>query len=177
MSHRDDCVEMLMRGIDIQNKNLVPEENVDALLAYRDQRQMVESPFLTAVLCNQLFEAVTLSDKDTILTIQATVQLCQNILVPGSWGSREACLVWLGLPVGEQSSPGSNGERPDPILTLAAISEEVETGIGEMNPKDPRVQRYGRIQKLLKPFVNQTDENEEEKSDAAKELAGKGSGK
>lgn len=151
MSHHDDCVEMLGRRLDPRHKNLVQEEILDELVAYRNERKPVSIPFLVAVLENNLLEAAVLTNYDSVLTLPAVVAFCQSFLPVGSWGSPEAVAVWVGQPVPEGSSPGANAKQQEAISAMVA---EVQKGLAELNPKDPRANRYKTLAKILETVTD-----------------------
>lgn len=51
--------------------------------------------FLTAVLCNDLFQAVCRGDDQSLAGLKSTVQFLHNYAPPGCWGSPAKCANWI----------------------------------------------------------------------------------
>jgi hypothetical protein len=72
----------------------VPENLHEGLIAYMTERRPVGS-FLTAVLSNDLQQAVTRADPITGRRLRETVLFLHNYAPAPSWGSPAAVTAWL----------------------------------------------------------------------------------
>lgn len=52
--------------------------------------------FLTAVICNDLFEAVGRADEENMANLPAYVAYFYNEVTGACWGSRERMAAWMG---------------------------------------------------------------------------------
>ena len=84
-------VEMI-RPLDFSGYN-IPGHTQDALRRYIEQR-IFPGGFLTAVLSNNLFEAVGQADSDNIKAIPDIVKFIYNRVPADAWGSREKMEAW-----------------------------------------------------------------------------------
>jgi len=72
----------------------VPEHTRDALLRYRD-KGLEPGGFLTSVLTNDLFGAVSRADSENIRALKNICSWVFNRMPSSSWGSDERMLDWI----------------------------------------------------------------------------------
>jgi len=72
----------------------IPERMMDGLCRYIEEHCPV-GDFLTAVLSNDLTEAVNLADDENMANLPAYVVYLYNIAPSQCWGSREKVSAWL----------------------------------------------------------------------------------
>ena len=72
----------------------VEERILDSLLFYA-QRRVKPGHFLTAVLCNNLVEAINRADEESLKALPHIVRFCKNQLPQCCWGSPQAFAEWV----------------------------------------------------------------------------------
>jgi len=72
----------------------IPAHMLDSLLAYVDDRRPV-GHFLTAIICNDLKEAVNCADDENLRNLPAYVGYLYNEAPMICWGSKEKMYKWL----------------------------------------------------------------------------------
>lgn len=77
------------------NKHHLPEHMVGAMQRYLFDK-IEPGSFLTAVLCNDLREAISRADSINKYKLADTVTFCMMVLPIGAWGSEEKVNAWLG---------------------------------------------------------------------------------
>lgn len=76
------------------NYERIKPEILDAIRRYADEHCPVGN-FLTAVLCNDLTEAVGRADDENIRVLPEIVCYCYNEIPCSCWGSPERVRAWL----------------------------------------------------------------------------------
>jgi hypothetical protein len=72
----------------------IPDHMMEGLKRYLDHG-IPPGDFLTAVICNDLKEAVGLADGVNLNNLPAYVGYLYNEAPIGAWGSKENMLVWM----------------------------------------------------------------------------------
>lgn len=80
----------------------IPEPMMGAIERYIEQG-IAPGSFLTAVICNDLREAVGRADDENLRNIPAYVAWFYNEAPGGSWGSRERMEQWMTARGSERS--------------------------------------------------------------------------
>ena len=83
--------DLAQLGVDVLAHTQAMQTSLDR---YRDDHVELGG-FLTAVLQNDLLDAVSRADRLSLLGIKAIVQYCHWELPSGSWGSSAAVKAWL----------------------------------------------------------------------------------
>lgn len=73
---------------------LIPELTIESLRLYREHRCR-PGDFLTAVLCNDLFEAFGRADDENAAAMRQICKYIYNEVPSRCWGSRERVAAWL----------------------------------------------------------------------------------
>jgi hypothetical protein len=73
---------------------MISDTVISSLNRYVKDRIMPGS-FLRAVLCNQLYAAVTLADQENLASLKEIVHYVYNELPEESWGSADRVWAWV----------------------------------------------------------------------------------
>lgn len=72
----------------------IPEYMHDGIVRYIKDR-IKPGHFLTAVICNDLFDAVARADDQNVQALSGYVKFFYNYAPSGCWGSKEKMEAWL----------------------------------------------------------------------------------
>ncbi len=93
MKNLDDCGNTLTQGYEFRGFT-IPARMLDAVNRYIQDGDP-PGDFLTAVICNNLREAVGKADDHNTANLPAYIAYLYNEAPPGSWGSLEKMRDWM----------------------------------------------------------------------------------
>lgn len=73
---------------------VIPETTRESMMAYVEDRRE-PGGFLSAVICNDLINAVCRADKDNLFVIKEIVQWFYNVAPMGCFGGKQKMVLWL----------------------------------------------------------------------------------